>query len=202
MSEGLAKHIQMTNATKQNDVDLAWYHVVMTTYGAWLHGDARGCFARGIIVSTSKATTRTRHRRECTKRGRCARGGRSSKRRWNWMSSGARSWVRRLSTNSLRWTLWCCVWRWQANTRMFYCAFREGAARDISGKAKFRVWHRARLAGWRPRLWGRRSRAIRIRDREHQINAYRYILAHAKDGAWTWKWSRGAGDNTILDEAR
>lgn len=36
-------------------------------------------------------------------------------------------------------------------------------------------------------LWAKRSKAQPIRDRAHQLNTVRYILAHAARGAAVWK---------------
>jgi len=36
-------------------------------------------------------------------------------------------------------------------------------------------------------IWSKRSKCIPIRDRAHQVNAARYILAHKERGAAVWR---------------
>ena len=40
--------------------------------------------------------------------------------------------------------------------------------------------------GWSGRVWGVRSKAIAIRDRAHQVNAFHYIIDHEQEGAWVF----------------
>ena len=71
------------------------------------------------------------------------------------------------------------------------------------GAAKRHAWFVMRDHGWKGRLWGKRAKKVVVQTRQHQLNVYRYILAHEKTGAWVWKWSRpkvegsdaGGGDN-------
>jgi hypothetical protein len=58
--------------------------------------------------------------------------------------------------------------------------------RRWAGFAKRHVWFVARDKGWQGKIWGKRGKAVPIRDREHQLNVYRYILAHEEQGAWIW----------------
>jgi len=60
----------------------------------------------------------------------------------------------------------------------------RGLARAWTGLAKKHAWFVARDAGWQGKLWGIRSRAMDVRGREHQLNAYHYILGHEQEGAW------------------
>jgi len=69
----------------------------------------------------------------------------------------------------------------------------EGVAREWAGKAKQHAWHVARANGWQGRLWAKRGKEIRVRDRSHQLNIYKYILQHAEDGAWIWKHGEAMG---------
>jgi hypothetical protein len=48
------------------------------------------------------------------------------------------------------------------------------------------AWFEARDNGWAGQLWAKRSKATPIKDRSHQENVFRYILNHAKEGAWVW----------------
>jgi SAM-dependent methyltransferase len=59
-------------------------------------------------------------------------------------------------------------------------------ARDLLGQAKKHATFESRTFGWKGKLWAVRGRELRIRDRQHQENAYHYILRHADEGAWVW----------------
>ncbi|HET6426265.1 MAG TPA: hypothetical protein VFG20_21415 [Planctomycetaceae bacterium] len=61
-----------------------------------------------------------------------------------------------------------------------------GDARVPLRNAKRTATYAARNAGFEPKLWAIRGKIIRIRDRAHQQNVYRYILDHAHEGAWVW----------------
>jgi hypothetical protein len=63
-------------------------------------------------------------------------------------------------------------------------------ARIWMGLAKKHSAFEAKAQGWRGKLWGKRGKEVAVRDRAHQLNAYDYILAHAKEGAWVWVWKR------------
>ena len=56
------------------------------------------------------------------------------------------------------------------------------------GLAKKHATFEARSCGWQGKLWGRRGKEVRVKDRGHQLQVYRYILAHAAQGAWVWDW--------------
>ena len=58
-------------------------------------------------------------------------------------------------------------------------------ALQYTGKIKQAASHAVRevLPGT---LWARGGKPIAIRDREHQIQVYRYIQTHAKHGDWVW----------------
>jgi hypothetical protein len=61
------------------------------------------------------------------------------------------------------------------------------------GRAKKHASHLLRQEGLRVEeggLWARRSGVDPIRDRGHQVNTFRYILAHADRGAAVWRFDR------------
>lgn len=37
-------------------------------------------------------------------------------------------------------------------------------------------------------VWARKGKIVRVRDRQHQVNTFRYILRHADDGAAIWSF--------------
>jgi hypothetical protein len=165
----------------------AWYHVTVTTYGAWLPGDLRGF--------------RTRHHREHVEGDyknppppECYAG------------------LRRHSQQTLKnppvvlepqWRPiigWALVERFQMLDGFVLCAamaaqhghllvkIPRGVARAWTGLAKKHAWFEARDAGWVGKLWGVRCRPGQVKTREYQLNVYYYILDHEKEGAWVWKW--------------
>ncbi len=64
-------------------------------------------------------------------------------------------------------------------------------SRSAVGKAKQHAYHVLREQCGRLRLWGKRGRARPVRDRSHQLRAYKYILDHAEEGAWVWTFKQG-----------
>jgi REP element-mobilizing transposase RayT len=61
-------------------------------------------------------------------------------------------------------------------------------ARTWIGTAKRHAWFELRNRGWPEKLWGKRSQNVIVRDRQHQLNVYHYIVRHSAQGAWVWKW--------------
>jgi REP element-mobilizing transposase RayT len=62
--------------------------------------------------------------------------------------------------------------------------------RKVVGLAKSRASFRVRDVIPRT-LWGRRCKAKPIRDREHHVKTFNYILKHKRKGAWTWTFRDG-----------
>ncbi|HEX4128490.1 MAG TPA: hypothetical protein VHZ24_00505 [Pirellulales bacterium] len=165
----------------------AWYHVILTTYGAWLYGDPRGF--------------RTRHHRERVEGddkhppppGIYARRARRSRELLKQPPVVIPFALRALVGQSLRhertrlgaWVLVIAVGGQHVHLLVKMPA---GRPRDWIGRAKKHATDRLRAEAWQGRLWGVRRKALRIRDREHQRNVFHYILAHAADGAWTGVW--------------
>lgn len=167
----------------------AWFHVTVGTYGNWLYGDARGF--------------RTRHHREHVEGDyksppppeRYAERRRRSRESLKAPPvTLAPSW-RPIVGRAL-------VERFQGLGGFVLCAAMSGrhghllvklpgaVGREWAGQAKRHAWFVARDAGWTGKLWGIRSRALPVKDRPHQVNAYHYILAHEEEGAWVWKWTK------------
>ena len=59
------------------------------------------------------------------------------------------------------------------------------------GMAKKNATFAAHACRWVGNVWAKRSKPNPIKDRQHQINTYRYILRHLKEGAWVWDFHRG-----------
>ena len=45
--------------------------------------------------------------------------------------------------------------------------------------------------GWQGKLWGKRCKPVHVRNREYQLNVFRYIIEHENVGAWVWNWRGG-----------
>jgi hypothetical protein len=68
--------------------------------------------------------------------------------------------------------------------------------RKWMGFAKKHAYFEAESRGWLGKLWARRGKEMRVRDRAHQLNVYHYILSHANEGAWVWDWVRNHPEPT------
>jgi len=162
-----------------------WFHVILTVYGAWLSGDRRGF--------------RSRHHREHIEGdyknppppGKYATYERFSRRA---LKQEPVSLAR-----DLRPTLgMALVEKLERNGALVVCVgvaaqhvhiltkMLPGMQRAWPGHAKRHAWFVLRDHGWSGKLWGKRGKAIPIRDRRHQLNVYGYIMRHAAQGAWVW----------------
>jgi hypothetical protein len=167
--------------------DWVWIHIILTAYGAWLDGDARGF--------------RTRHHRDHVD-GDYKNPPPSGK----YADREARS-RRFLKQEPVEWTPdgrgmvgSALVSRLQELGAFVLCAavarqhvhllvkLPRAQARHWSGLAKKHAWFVARESGWTTKMWGKRGKQAPIKDRRHQLNVYRYIMNHAKEGAWVWCW--------------
>jgi hypothetical protein len=162
-----------------------WYHIICTTYGAWLYGDARGF--------------RTRHHREHVEGdyknppppGLYAdlerRSRESLKRSPVVLPRPLREVIGRAIIERLTGlgALMVCISVGGQHIHLLAkMPFRR--ARWMMGKAKRHVWFVLRDRGWVGKLWGKRGKELQVRDREHQLNVYHYIMRHAAQGAWVW----------------
>jgi REP element-mobilizing transposase RayT len=74
---------------------------------------------------------------------------------------------------------------------------RPKEVRNQVGKAKMHTWFELRKGGWKRKLWGRRGKFLRVRDRAHQLNVFRYILRHAEQGAWVWYYTPARDESAL-----
>jgi hypothetical protein len=172
------------------DMEGFWVHFVETVYGAWLYGDARGF--------------RTRHLREHIEgdyKNPPPSGKYDSKRRhsianlkqppvvlataWRPVIGGA---VRDRLQDQGAFVL--CLSQGGQHLHLLAKLPLECDARIVMGLAKKHAAFEAKALGWQGKLWAKRGKELRVRDRAHQLNVYRYILKHALEGAWVWVWNR------------
>ncbi len=168
-----------------------WFHVILTTYGAWLPGDPRGF--------------RTRHHREHVE-GDYKSPPPSEK------YEARATLSRHLMTQSA--VIFPSALRSVIGTAMLDKLSRSGAlviciavagqhvhflakmpsskVRKLSGAAKKHVTFELRNHGWKGKVWGLRGKVIPIHDRRNQLNVFSYILRHRDEGAWIWQWTAEA----------
>ena len=176
--------------TYQMDDEQKWYHIILTTYGAWLPGDPRGF--------------RTRHHRQHVEgdyrnpppKEKYEKLETHSKKSIKHppiiLSPELRSVVGKALHNRLNETnvSVACLSVGGQHIHLLV-KMPIGQTRNVIGNAKRHAWFVLREKGWINKLWGKRAKSIPIRDRPHQINVYNYIIEHQNEGAWVWKHSDG-----------
>lgn len=172
-----------------------WYHVIVHVYGSWLRGDprgwrefhhrehvegdyknppARGSFeqlhARSLSLMTREPVSIRKELRE-------------------FVMAAVVEKLRRDQVEVLAAAL-------DAKHLHILARFRDQNPKIWIGRAKKHASHLLRQEGLREDsggLWARRSGVDPIRDRGHQVNTFRYILAHGKKGAAVWTFDREEG---------
>jgi hypothetical protein len=162
-----------------------WYHTVLSTYGSWLYGEERGF--------------RTRHHREHIEgdyknpppigmyADKKAHSERLLKHDPIVLSKELRSVVGAALRERLR-NLGSLVLCLSVSGQHIHILSKIpfGKNRWWMGLAKRHVWFVLRDRGWKTKLWAKRSKSVLIKDRQHQLNAFYYILRHVREGAWVW----------------
>jgi REP element-mobilizing transposase RayT len=59
------------------------------------------------------------------------------------------------------------------------------------GRAKKHAHFICKEKGWTGKLWAIRGKVQPIKDRQHQLNTFQYILDHIHEGAWVWDFRKG-----------
>ena len=62
------------------------------------------------------------------------------------------------------------------------------------GKAKKHAWHCLNKQGWQGKLWAKGGKYQPILHYSHHKNTRAYILNHALEKAWVWKWTNSGGE--------
>lgn len=73
------------------------------------------------------------------------------------------------------------------------------SVRPVIARAKKHASHVLREHGLVGRVWAKRSRALPINDRAHQLNAIRYVKRHRSKRAWIWAWGEAKPQVTYLN---
>ncbi|HEX3999888.1 MAG TPA: hypothetical protein VHX65_15160 [Pirellulales bacterium] len=164
-----------------------WYHIVVTTYGAWLRGDARGFRTRHHrehVVGDYKNPPPPSEFAELERLSRKLLVQQPVVLTPRWRPLVGRSLWQEL-TRSGAWLLAAAVASQHAHLLV---KLPRGRQRQLTGRAKRYATLLLHDRGWKGRLWAVRSKAVEIRDREHQLNTFRYIIRHAEEGAWLGVW--------------
>jgi hypothetical protein len=168
-----------------------WIHFISTTYGAWLYGDPRGF--------------RTRHHREHVDgdykspppKGSYARQYKRSveslKQPAVRLAKAWRPIVGEAIRDKLveRGAFVVCIAVSSQHVHVLAKVPRGVDPRIEMGIAKKHATFEMRDRNWEGKLWARRGKELRVKNRAHQLNIYRYILAHIEQGAWVWEWKMG-----------
>lgn len=171
-----------------------WFHAIVSTYGAWLFGDARGF--------------RTRHHREHVEgdykqrppKGRYASQEKRSRESLKQEPVVIPPPLRRFVGEALHEKLtglgaWVLIEAVSGQHVHMLVKLPPRFVRTWIGKAKMHTSFVLKKHQWHGKVWGVRCRAERVRDRAHQQNAFGYIRRHADEGAWVGVWMEDpAGD--------
>jgi hypothetical protein len=184
---GLSAAINMKRDSSSVDAEAKWFHVIVTTYGAWLPGDPRGF--------------RTRHHREDVQgdyknpppadryRAKAAWSRFLMKQPPVVVPENLREVIGELMLARLQrcGALVVCIAVAGQHVH-FLTKMPKPRVRHWTGLAKKHVTFELRHHGWQGKLWGVRCKVVPILDRRHQINVFNYILRHREEGAWVWRW--------------
>jgi len=172
----------------RSSAEWGWYHLVLTTYGAWLSGDSRGF--------------RTRNHREHIEgdykkpppEGQYKKLERHSRESLKLPPVILPSPLREVVGRALRdrmtdlgaQVIGVAVGGQHAH---ILAKLPKRQVRNWIGITKRHAWFTLRERGWSSKLWGKGGKIVVIRDRAHQLNVYRYIQRHKNQGAWAWMYT-------------
>jgi len=167
-----------------------WYHINGNTYGTWLRGDPRGWRAR-------------HHREHCDgdyknppPPGKYDALYQQSKRLMKHnpvlldraaQELAGRALVEMLDMQNIP------VIALSLDKRHYHilAKFPDNKVRPVIGRAKKHAYHVLRNQGHQGPVWGKRARVLPVRNRQHQVNVYHYIIDHQKRGSWVWTFKEG-----------
>lgn len=167
-----------------------WFHVTGNTYGTWLPGDPRGwrardhklhvegdyrnpppsglydaldAYSRSLLKSDAVLLTPAQRR------------------------VAGQGMVDRLLEMETRLLALSCG---RAHYHIL-CGLPDATARALVGRAKKNAAFLLRDAGRPGRIFARGCRSHPVTDKDHQHNAFDYILNHRRQGAWVWNFRAG-----------
>jgi len=162
-----------------------WYHCTGNTYGTWLRGDPRGFRERhhrrhvegDYKNPPPKGTYESLHRYS-----KHLMKGIAVKLNHDMRDFVCRALVSKLLCDDIE----VLVVAMGAQHFHLLARFPDHESRHWVGRAKKHASHLLKDQKKHPKLWAVRSRAEPIKNREHQLNTFRYIQRHAEDGAAVW----------------
>ena len=174
-----------------------WFHITAHTYGAWLYGDPRGFRTRHHrehIEGDYKNPPPTGKYDEELERSKSLMTQDSVTLNPEWrkiVGAAVREKLTALGAQLL------CVS--MSNTHLHVLAKMPSGPtpRAWMGRAKAKASLVAKDNGWTGKLWAVRTKITPIKDRQHQLNTFGYILAHVDEGAWAWDFRK---DEVVAEE--
>lgn len=173
--------------------DLRWFHVVLTTYGAWLPGDPRGFRTRKHRLHVEGDYKNPPSPDEF--RGLQAHARKSMKRdpvtlddKFKQIASDAI--VESLQKQEI---VTACTAVAACHAHLLI-VLPNSRTRKIIGNAKRHCWHELNNAGWEQKCWAKRPKFVPVETASHWRNCYRYIIRHVDEGAVVYEWGNG-GDS-------
>jgi hypothetical protein len=168
-----------------------WYHVHLHTYGTWLRGDPRGWRARDHREHVDGDYKNPPPRGTYDKLHAYSKS--LMKRPPVRVEKDIRQFVvDAVADKLLRDGVELLVVCLDGIHLHLLGKFADHLVRHWVGRAKKHASHLARQTGLRDEpggLWSELSSVKPIKDREHQVNTFHYILNHQKRGAAVWRFN-------------
>jgi hypothetical protein len=176
--------------------DRAWFHITSHTYGAWLYGDARGFRTRHHrehIVGDYKNPPPPGMYDQKLQRSRRLLKQEPVILAPDWrpiIGAAVRDKLILLGAQVLAVSM-------SATHAHILAKMPPGRVPRIwVGRAKKHSNFIAKEHGWTGKLWAVRCKVLSIKDRQHQLNTFHYILDHVKEGAWVWDFRKAESPGT------
>lgn len=165
---------------------LRWFHVILTTYGAWLPGDPRGF--------------RTRHHRDHVEgdykhppspgtydRVHASAKASQSARTVTFSSRERKIVLRAMHERIFSFGNLVAIVAVNGRHAHLLIKLPPAETRHRVGMIKRHVTFTLKNAGWVGPVWAGGAKFVPINDRRHQMNAYKYIADHVEEGGVVWK---------------
>jgi hypothetical protein len=167
-----------------------WYHVNGNTYGTWLPGDPRGWrerWHRRHVEGDYKDPPPAGIHEDLHERSRSLLAGEAVRLNRRQRRVALEGIVEKLLERGIE-VLGASV---DAIHYHILARFADDRVRGPVGLAKKNASFLLGEHGLPGTVWARKCRALPVADRAHQLNVYRYILAHANKGACVWTFRDG-----------
>ena len=162
---------------------MRWFHVVLTTYGAWLPGDPRGFRTRRHRDHVEGDYKRPPSPGVYEGLHRASRENQAAPSTTIPLTDRERI-AKRLRDKLERLGAELAILAVAGRHVHILIKMPAAQTRKWIGFAKRHVTFRLRAEGFTDRLWASGAKFVPIRDRSHQLNVYRYIEKHEVEGAF------------------